>query len=98
EYRLALTDFGTVRFTAAQATSTGGHSGAIRDGRWKAQRVYFLSTHGGADPGSRFVAEANAAHVIPSQLSTAGDTFTATWHDGRPGDNDHAKPSAGGAI
>jgi hypothetical protein len=79
-----LTDFGVVRFTRAQATTAGGHSGPIADDAWKPRRVYFLSADGGNDPADSFINEANAAHVIPSRLSASGDSFSATWHRGRP--------------
>ena len=36
---LPLTDFGTVRFTSATATSTGGHTGTIADSAWTASRI-----------------------------------------------------------
>jgi hypothetical protein len=81
---IPLTDFGAVRFTGAQATTVAGHSGPIGDAAWKQRRVYFLSTHGGADLADTFIAEETAAHVIPSALSSSGDSFSATWHQGRP--------------
>jgi hypothetical protein len=95
DYLFPLTDFGTIRFTNARATSADGHRGTIGDPAWKPTRVYFSSTHRHSNPSEAFFNEMTAAHVIPGALSPGGDAFTATWHAGRPKPLPKAKPGSG---
>jgi hypothetical protein len=78
-----LTDFGTVRFSGASATSLPGHDGPISDPAWRATAIDFLSDRGNArDPIVSFVDRAAAAHGFPSGLSRRGTAFTITWQPG----------------
>jgi hypothetical protein len=86
-----LTDFGTLRFSGASATSLAGHTGAISDPAWHTTAIDFLSDRGSPrDPIGSFVDRAAAAHGFPSDLSRRGTAFTITWQRGfspasRPG-------------
>ena len=63
---LPLTDFGTVRFTSATATSTSGHTGTISDAAWSATRIVLdLRVGGGPGPGpfGHFAPETAASTV-----------------------------------
>ena len=76
---LPLTDFGTIRFTSATATSTGGHSGTIADSAWRASRILLEAGNGGG-PGNfgPYAAESAGAEAVPGVLSSRG-AFSITW-------------------
>ena len=78
-----LTDFGSIRFTNASATSTGGHTGPISDRAWHWQAIDFKSDRGsGRNPVTSFLDRAAAAHGYPSVLSHHGSAFSLTWQKG----------------
>jgi hypothetical protein len=80
---LPLTDFGTVRFTGATATSTHGHTGPVSDPAWRQQAIDFKSDRAhGRDPVTSFLDTAAAAHGFPSALLRHGGTFSITWSKG----------------
>jgi hypothetical protein len=83
---LPLTDFGTIRFTNASATSTSGHTGSISDSAWSATRIHLESGAGGG-PGSfgPFAGQTSGTEAITSALSSGGSTFTVTWRQTTPG-------------
>jgi hypothetical protein len=64
---LPLTDFGTVKFTSAIATSADGHSGTISDSQWNAAALQLT-------PGA-------LAGATPSTLSSDGSSFEVAWSD-----------------
>ena len=80
---LPLTDFGTVRFSSATATSTSGHTGAISDAAWSATRVDLLSDIGGpGSPGFGPFAPANGGiQALSSVLGSGGSAFSVTWSE-----------------
>jgi hypothetical protein len=78
-----LTDFGTIRFSSASATSRGGHAGSIDDRDWQEQAIDFLSDAGPRnDPIERFVDSAGGAHGFPTALTRGGRAFSVTWVEG----------------
>jgi Peptidase A4 family len=78
-----LTDFGTIRFSAASATSRLGHIGSIKDRDWQEQAIDFQSDVGPRnDPIERFVDSAGGAHGFPTGLSRGGRGFSVTWVEG----------------
>jgi hypothetical protein len=76
---LPLTDFGTVRFTKATATSSSGHTGTISDSGWTATRISLVSGGGGPDAFGPFAAATTGTQAVPSALSTGGSAFSVTW-------------------
>jgi hypothetical protein len=77
---LNLTDFGTVTFTNASATSTDGHTGTISDSDWSAAAVQL--SPGAAGGGPDFTSSESAAGATPSSLSSDGSSFSVAWSDG----------------
>lgn len=91
---LPLTDFGTVRFASALATSASGHTGAIADPRWHAEAIDFRSDDGNSrNPVATFVDGVSAAYGGPTALGRGGRSFAITWRNGRPPAG-HAAPGA----
>jgi hypothetical protein len=80
---LPLTDFGTVRFTGASATSTSGHTGAISDAAWSATRVDLASETGGpGGPGfGPFAPPNGGVEAVSSALKAGGSAFSVRWSD-----------------
>jgi hypothetical protein len=83
---LPLTDFGSVAFSDAHATTSSGATGTISDGTWTATRIELDTSSGGpgghgrfAGPGSQFGAQITASQAIPTTLSTGGSSFRVTW-------------------
>jgi hypothetical protein len=85
---LPLTDFGTVAFTNASATSTSGHTGSISDSAWTATRIALQSQSGGGPggpgfggPGPQFASyDPSVTTAIPSALRSSGKAFSVTVH------------------
>jgi peptidase A4-like protein len=80
-----MTDFGSVRFTKASATSTNG-SGSISSRGWRARVINFISSR--IDPSSAISGifeSAEAAHGFPSALSPDGSSFRVVWRRGPAG-------------
>jgi hypothetical protein len=78
---LALSDFGTVDFTGASATS-GGHTGSISDSDWTAQPVALGSS--GAQDASYATGQSTAG-ANPSSVSTDGSSFSVAWQQSAGG-------------
>jgi hypothetical protein len=78
---LPLTDFGTVRFSSASATSTSGHTGAISDSAWSATRVDLVSDmRGPGGPGfGPFAPASGGTRTATSALRSGGSAFSVTW-------------------
>jgi uncharacterized membrane protein YgcG len=77
---LNLTDFGTVTFTNASATSTDGHTGTISDSDWSAAAVQL--SPGAASGGPDFTSSESSAGATPASLSSDGSSFSVAWSDG----------------
>jgi hypothetical protein len=89
---MPLTDFGTVHFTNASATTTSGHTGTISDSSWSATAVTLspaASSMGfaGYSPGG----PVGSAGATPSALSSDGSSFSVTW----TGNSSGATPTSG---
>jgi hypothetical protein len=78
-----LADFGTVRFTAASATSTAGHTGTISDSAWAATKIQLESatSRGGPGPygGPYTAGDLSSSEATPTTLSSGGSAFAVTW-------------------
>jgi hypothetical protein len=68
---LPLTNFGTLSFTHASATSAGGHTGSISDAAWSANAIVLNA----AGSPSGFATAASAAGAVPSGLASGGSSF-----------------------
>ena len=75
---LPLTDFGTVSFTGARATTSDGHTGTISDARWTTAAVS-LGAAGSVGPGAQYTAYDTGASASPSSLSSDGSAFSVTY-------------------
>jgi hypothetical protein len=72
-----LTNFGTVSFAGAQATTAGGHTGTISDSLWSATAIQLQSQAG--NPFNRFASQVTATKAVPSALSSGGSAFSVAW-------------------
>jgi hypothetical protein len=80
---LPLTNFGTVKFSSAAATTADGHTGPISDPAWTATRIELVTQGAGRPtPFSRFVAAGTAATAMPTTLSSNGRAFSVAWKAG----------------
>jgi hypothetical protein len=90
---LPLTNFGTVKFTSASATTTDGHTGSISDSRWSTAAV---SLTPGADSagfeGVDLASVQSSGSATPSSLSSDGASFSVAYSAGATG----ASTSTGG--
>jgi Peptidase A4 family len=75
---LPLTDFGTVRFASATATSSAGHTGTIADSAWTTSRILLESGDGGPGNFGPYAAESAGTEAVPGALSSTG-AFSITW-------------------
>jgi hypothetical protein len=67
---LPLSDFGSVRFSGAHATSTGGHTGTPSHLAWNTTALTLSDASVGAGAGPS---------AVPSGLSAFGSSFTVTY-------------------
>lgn len=73
---LPLANFGTTRFSAAQATTTSGRIGAISSSQWTHTKIRLVTG------GSRFVVDgAETGEAVPGALSIGGSAFTVRYHE-----------------
>jgi Peptidase A4 family len=77
---LPLANFGSVSFDHARATSTAGHTGAIRDQGWSPTAIA-LSPDPGLSFGTGTATGGTSAGAMPSGLSASGDAFTVTYQE-----------------
>ncbi len=80
---LPLTDFGTVKFTSASATTTDGHTGSIADPNWSTAAVSLTpgassSGFGGVDLSTG----QSSGSATPSALSPDGSSFSVAYSAG----------------
>lgn len=80
---LPLTDFGTVQFSNATATTTDGHTGTISDPQWSAAAVALSPADSGDGVGAQFASTTSdsSAGANPSSLSSDGSSFSVAWSD-----------------
>lgn len=70
---LPLTNYGSLRFTAAKATTTTGRQGAISSPSWSTTELVLA-------PGARrFIAYSGAGDSTPSALTSAGTSFAVSY-------------------
>jgi hypothetical protein len=76
---LPLTDFGSVRFSNAYATSNG-HTGSIGDSSWSTQAIALAPSDGSSYAGyGGYGASGNTAGAQPSSLSSGGSEFSVSY-------------------
>jgi hypothetical protein len=73
---LPLTDFGTVQFSGASATTTDGHTGTISDSDWSTAAVNLAPSSDGVTYASTSDSTGGAT---PSSLSSDGSSFSVAW-------------------
>jgi hypothetical protein len=78
--QIALTDFGTVAFSDAHATSAG-HTGPVSDAAWVSTPVS-LDARGQGFGIGRFGPQVAVAQAIPTPLTSSGAGFSVTWSSG----------------
>jgi hypothetical protein len=85
---LPLTDFGTVQFTGASATTTGGHARSISDPGFTATELTLNAAGPPLDPQPVGFSRASSAQATPSRLSQHGGAFALNFkpaaHPGPP--------------
>jgi hypothetical protein len=74
---LPLSDFGTVSFTQAQASTSRGHTGTITDPSFSTTEITL--SPGGPVTGPAFVASASSGEAAPSAVAPNGSAFTVTY-------------------
>jgi hypothetical protein len=91
---LPLTDFGTVTFTGASATTSDGHSGPISDPDWSAAAVQLSPGEQSSGFGNaQFASEQSSAGAAPSSLSSDGSSFSVAWSQ----NSSQSSPTSGAA-
>jgi hypothetical protein len=94
---LPLTDFGTVKFTNADATASDGHTGTISDSDWSAAAVQLnAGASAGGIGNAQFSSLDSSAGATPSSLSSDGSSFSVAWTDSSS-DSTSATGGAGGS-
>ena len=83
---LPLTNFGTVPFRSASATTTDGVTGTISNPLWSTTSIALQGTTGLSRFRSRyrFGPPAVVVDATPSPLSSDGSSFTVTWSRSTP--------------
>jgi len=75
---MPLTDFGTVTFTKATATTASGLTRSIAGAGTSIERIRLVSSSFG--PG-RFGPDQAAVEAVPSSLTSAGNGFSVAWKE-----------------
>jgi hypothetical protein len=77
---LPLTNFGTVDFTSASATTTDGQTGSISDSNWSTAAVSLTPGAGSAGfEGVDLAAGQSSGSATPSSLSSDGSSFSVAY-------------------
>jgi hypothetical protein len=78
---LSLTNFGTMSFAGASATTTDGHTGTISDGDWSAVAVQLNPSASSSGFGSaQFASDTTSSGgANPSSLSSDGSSFSVAY-------------------
>jgi hypothetical protein len=82
---LPLTNFGTVKFSDATATTNDGHTGGISDPAWSATQVALQGGSGYGGPQFASSEAGSGAGATPSGLGKYGQSFSVAWSDGSSG-------------
>jgi Peptidase A4 family len=70
---LPLTDFGTVRFGSAQASTAKGRHGSMSSGMWGRSKITL------APLGGTYIASGSQGRAVPSSLLAGGSAFNVTY-------------------
>ncbi len=79
---LPLADFGTASFKLAEATTTAGHVGGVRDRRWRTTKIPLSPGAGRLAAGGRPVpgfAPGAVGAATPSGLTAANTAFSVAY-------------------
>lgn len=78
--QLPISNFGTIAFSRAFATTTTGHRGAISDSRWSRTKITLSGNAGSSGPGrGRFAYVSNRGGAVASTLTAGGSAFSVTY-------------------
>jgi hypothetical protein len=91
-----LTDFASVSFSDASATTIYGHTGSIGDPDYSPTELELRSDRHRLR-GARAQAAVSLAGAEPSLLSAAGDRFSVTWRENTLAGDEASPPSFPGA-
>ncbi len=72
-----LTNFGTIKFSNASATSNG-HTGSISDSAWIATAIQLVA-QGGPGGFRPYATQVTAAEAVPTALRSRGGAFSVKW-------------------
>jgi len=78
--QLPLTNFGTVTFTKASATTTDGHTGTITDSAWPATTIQLIEAAARPFAGS----PTPSTGAVPAALASDGSAFAVIWEAAIP--------------
>ncbi len=96
---LPLADFGTIDFSNASATTTGGHTGTISDPDWSAAAVSLSpSAQDMGIGGAQFASQSSGAGATPSSLSSDGSSFSVAYSADGGSSSASGGSSAGGSA
>jgi hypothetical protein len=91
--QLPVSNFGTVAFQKAHATTVRGHAGSISDSAWAPTTIELDQSSG----GGRFQPVASAAGATPSSLSADGSSFSVSYTEAQStGGDTTVTPGTGG--
>jgi Peptidase A4 family len=76
---LPLTDFGTVKFTSASATTTDGHTGAVSDPNWSTAAVSLTPGASSGFGGVALSTGQGSGSATPTTLSSDGSSFSVAY-------------------
>ena len=75
--QLPLTNFGSVTFTKASATTSDGRTGTVSDSAWSATTIELIE-----DSSNPFAqSQATSSGAVPAALSSDGAAFAIVWQD-----------------
>lgn len=93
---LPLTDFGSVMFAAAHATTSSGQTGSIGDRAWAATRIELASRSSGGFGG--FGVQASVTEAVPGVLVHGGTGFNIGWRQLRTSGTPSGPPAFATAL
>jgi hypothetical protein len=75
--QLPLTNFGSVTFSSASATTSDGHTGTIGDSAWSVTPIELIED----SPRAFATSETTSSGAVPEALSSDGASFSIVWQD-----------------
>jgi hypothetical protein len=94
---LPLTNFGTVNFTSASASTTDGQPGSISDSNWSTAAVSLTPGAGSSGfEGVDLASGQTSGSATPSSLSSDGSSFSVAYSAGASGTSTSGQGYGGG--